>query len=171
MFIDQHRAHTLVLFNSFIEKLASGPLASQYLLIEEQVELDPALAAITADNLDRLAEIGFQLENSPSEPNVWSLKAIPSSLQPTNAAETFRSIVADIADNLSDDGDADAHRRRLALTLARASALRGSTRLSHEEIEHLVTELFRLPAPGYTPDGLPVLRILPIENIVQMFQR
>lgn len=171
MFIDQHRAHTLVLFNSFIEKLASGHLSSQYLLIEEQVELDPALAAITADNLDRLAEIGFQAENSPSEPNIWSLKAIPSSLQPTNAAETFRCIVTDIAENLSDGGDADAHRRRLALTLARASALRGSIRLSHEEIEHLVTELFRLPAPGYTPDGLPVLRILPIENIVQMFQR
>ena len=171
LLIDQHRAHLLVLFNSIIEKINKGSLSSQYLLIEENVELDAVASAIAADNVDRLREVGFIVERSSETPTLWILKSIPSTIQPGNAADTFRSIIADIAEQTDDTDDQARFRSRLALSLARASAIRGSVHMSQEEIDQLVTELFRLPSPGFTPDGLPVMHIIPFEEIQHMFQR
>ena len=179
MIIDQHRAHLLVLFHSLMTKLDAGQMTSQYLLIPEDIELEPALSAVVADNLDRLMSIGFQVavnDSQASEPDVpaaclWQLRAIPSALAPSTAVETFRTIIADIAEQTESPSDKQIWHRRVALSLARATAIRGTTHISTEEIEHLVSELFRLPNPAYTPDGLPVIRIMSIEDIARLFMR
>lgn len=170
MFIDQHRANVLILYTSILEKLDGNSLSSQYLLIEESVELDAAASAIAAGNISTLEEIGFHAEREGSSA-VWVLKAIPSVLGPASAAETFRSVIADIAEETACDSDKSAWHRHVALSLAKASAMRGNTRLTPEEMERLVTDLFRLPAPGYTPDGLPVIRIMGAEDITRLFNR
>ncbi len=170
MLIDQHRAHILVLYNTILEKLAQGKLSSQYLLIEESVELDTSSSTIAIDNEDRLSAAGFYAVRSEAS-NIWNLKAIPSSLAPSAAAETFRSIIADIAEQTDDSSEVVIWHQRVALSLAQASAIRGANNMTASEIEQLVTDLFHLPNPGYTPDGLPIIRVLSTEDIARIFCR
>ena len=73
-----------------------------------------------------------------------------------------------ILDSLTEEGPnygsdalpAKAMKERKALMLARSSAVAGGRRLSEEEMEHLVAELFRLPDPALTPDGHRIYTLL-----------
>ena len=50
--------------------------------------------------------------------------------------------------------------RNMALTMARASAIRRGRLLTSEEMEHLVAQLFMMPDPAFTPNGNPVYTLL-----------
>lgn len=49
---------------------------------------------------------------------------------------------------------------KIAKSLARAAAIKGGRALSQAEMEQIVSRLFRLPDPNFSPDGLPVLALL-----------
>ena len=58
----------------------------------------------------------------------------------------------------------------LALSLARQAAIPRGQVLSNEEMEHIVNQLFSCDNVNYTPDGKPILSILPHGDIEQMLR-
>ena len=56
----------------------------------------------------------------------------------------------------------------LALSMARHAAIPQGQILNNEEMEYLVNELFACSNVNYTPDGKPVLCILPQQEIEQL---
>ncbi len=170
MVIDQHRAHTRTLYESILSSLISGNLHSQYLLIDEPIDIDPVDAATLADNIDRLRDIGFIVNVSEtqttSELTAYTLSATPSILQPSQALATLHEIIGEISDQTDDDSTSHTWQQRVALSLARATAMRGVTFLNNEQITQLLTDLFRLTTPNLTPDNLPTFVILSISTII-----
>ncbi|MDE6541273.1 MAG: DNA mismatch repair protein MutL, partial [Muribaculaceae bacterium] len=61
-------------------------------------------------------------------------------------------------------------RSAAALALARAAAIRPGRVLSADEMETLVADLLRLPAPAYTPDGLRTIAVVDNDAIARLFQ-
>ena len=57
---------------------------------------------------------------------------------------------------------------RMALILARSSAIVRGRKLSDRERENLVAELFALPDPLYTPNGNRIYAILDESSIVNL---
>ena len=53
--------------------------------------------------------------------------------------------------------------------MARSAAITAGRRLSAPEREQLLSDLLRLSSPNFTPDGLPVIRIMTEEEIEKMF--
>ena len=58
---------------------------------------------------------------------------------------------------------------RLALGLARKSAMPVGELLDKNQMENLLSQLFSCPMPNYTPDGLPTLSILQNEQVDALF--
>lgn len=56
---------------------------------------------------------------------------------------------------------ADTLHERLALSMARASAIRRGQALSAPEMDRLIADLLRSPSPSLTPDGKKIFAIIP----------
>ncbi len=53
--------------------------------------------------------------------------------------------------------------------MARSAAITAGRRLTQQEREQLLGELLRLPQPNYTPDGLPVIKIISEDELEKLF--
>jgi DNA mismatch repair protein MutL len=62
-------------------------------------------------------------------------------------------------------------REQVAGSLARASVMNYGEELLPDEIDRLVDQLFACSSPNFTPDGKPVLTIIPIEEIDKYFKK
>ena len=84
-----------------------------------------------------------------------------------NTRDTLQRIVEDVA--AAGEEPTAALNSRVAMILAAASAVKAGAPLSTEEREHLIEELFSLPAPNYTPEGELIVSIIPLDRIIALF--
>lgn len=164
MLIDQHRAHLLVLFNSIADSLSAGKVNSQQLIFPESLSLTAAQEILLDSIIDNLREIGFELEQQGDS---RSITGVPATLGNNNPVESLLKILEHVAEG-GDVAENDLS-RSLALSLASVSAIPSGKPLSVSEMNHLVNELFRLPAPTYTPSGNLVVTIIPFSEIAKLF--
>ncbi len=62
-----------------------------------------------------------------------------------------------------------AMQRRAALAMARAGAVKYGQLLTPDEMERLISDLFKLSAPNFTPDGQLVVSLISTEELAKMF--
>ncbi len=167
MLIDQHRAHVGVLYARFMaSRQGGGAEAMQRMAFPDSVELSPSQSAALMSMADVAADMGFDI--SPLGGCVWSISGMPASIGAANPAEVLTAL----ADEMSATGSCEpaALRSAAALALARAAAIRPGRVLSADEMETLVADLLRLPAPAYTPDGLRTIAVVDNDAIARLFQ-
>lgn len=165
MVIDQHRAHTLVLFHSFLQKAGKGDQVSIGLLYPETIVLDAGQQASLAGIHDDLRAMGYIINEDDEEPGTFRIVSAPPGQ--SNGAEA-RDTVLRILDAITEDSvnygrealPVGSMTERTALLMARGSAIMRGRRLSGAEMEALVAELFSLPDPALTPDGKRICTLL-----------
>lgn len=54
--------------------------------------------------------------------------------------------------------------------MARSSAIRRGHPLTSDEMDRIISDLFRLPTPALTPDGKTVFTILPLNDIAKLLE-
>lgn len=165
MVIDQHRAHVKVLYERYLASLRAGNAGVQQVLFPEVIRLSASQNAVLLAIADYVRGIGFGL--SFLGDNAWSVTAVPSMLGDVSATETIMHIVEDATDEV--DRAADTVMERIALSMARSAAITAGRKLTDAEREHLIGELLRLPSPNYTPDGLPVIRMISEQDLEKLF--
>ena len=165
MVVDQHRAHIRVLYEKYLRQQQEHRSTSQKLLFPEVVTLPNVDEKSLLSILDELEVLGFDLTNLGG--GSYAVGAIPAGLDGIDAI----SLVSDMFDNAMGDevnvGN-DLH-HRLALSLACHAAIPYGQVLGNDEMETLVNDLFACENVNYTPDGRPVLAILPQSTIEQLF--
>ena len=165
MIIDQHRAHVRILFDRYLEMAENHSFVSQRIMFPEVVTLSPAQNAVLSVLFDEVTALGFDL--SFLGDNAWSLSGAPSVLVDINPVDTLLRIIEDEIEG--GEKPAATIRRRIALSMARAAAVRPGRTLSEEEMEKIISDLFKLSSPNYTPDGRLVVNILTMEELSRMF--
>lgn len=165
MVIDQHRAHVRVLYERFLDQMRKDEPGSQNVMFPEVMDLTPSQHATVQSISVQLAQAGFEL--SYLGDRSWSVAAVPAMLGQSNPCEAVMRIIQDAEDGVPDS--ADALIQSMALSLARSAAITAGKRLGAEEREQLLSELLRLSSPNYTPDGLPVIRMLSEEDLAKLF--
>lgn len=165
MFIDQHRAHVRILYERYLDLAKRGEVSTQRIIFPEALSLDPAGNAALAAIADMLGSMGFDLSYLGN--NSWAVNGVPSVLTGVNPADAVQRIVSDVMET----GEDTVHYRwqSIALSMARAAAIKRGDVLSTEEMDGIMTDLFRLSAPNYTPDGKIIVRILDMAGIRSMF--
>lgn len=172
--IDQHRAHVKVLYEKYLRQrsLSAETLAMQRLTFPETVNLSSRQSMQLESVEDELSRVGFLLSHESE--GTWKIEGVPAALKDSSAAELLRKIADSVADDATSasvvsEPLAEEISSRVALVMARVSAIRRGQRLTQAEIQHLLQELFALPDPAYTPQGNPVFRLLPTIRLDSLF--
>lgn len=167
MIVDQHRAHIRILFDRIMSGRESPMLTSQGVMFTEAIELTPTQSATLKSIEGELRAVGFDPTYLGGTSR--SLNGVPSILPDGRVAETLRRILDDAMADTGVDS-AEALRRTTAIAIARGAAIAAGTRLSHAEMEGIMADLLKLPEPDYTPDGLPVIVIIPTADLTRPFR-
>lgn len=165
MVVDQHRAHVRILFDRYAEMVKQGTLATQKVIFPEILQLSSSQNVLLDSIIDDVAALGFDLAFLGD--NTWSINGVPSVLGEVNPSETIAGMIESAEES---GGQVETPLRdKLALSMARSAAIRPGQPLNQSDMERLLSDLFKLSTPNYTPDGLPVIGELSIESIAKLF--
>lgn len=156
LIIDQHRAHTRILFDLFIQQIENQPSISQKILFPENLVLTPDNNLIFNQMIPDLKRLGFDFETIGE--CAYNITAV-SSLIGTKSIIDLLLDMLDKAKNTADQFSNTLH-ETIALSLAESSAIRTGQHLSKEEINNLIDRLFACTNHHFTPDGKTIMTIL-----------
>jgi DNA mismatch repair protein MutL len=170
--IDQHAAHERILFEkmmaSFEEiSLAGKGLGSQALLQPEAVQLPPASSRLIEEQMELLAELGFDIELFG--PNTFLVRSIPSLLTRLDPGAALRALVEDFEENeapLQDETEA-----RIIARICKRAAVKAGQLLSTEEQTALITDLEACESPRTCPHGRPTMIHISVDLLERQFGR
>lgn len=165
MIIDQHRAHTRILFDRYRSYIEKRQGVSQRILFPEMITFSASQAAILTQIADDLAALGFDLSDLGNFS--YAVNAVPAGIEGINVSLLLQDMLETAAEK-GGDIRGGLH-EKIALALADAAAIPYGQVLSAEEAEQLIDDLFASPLPNYTPDGKTVLSVLSNEELARRF--
>ncbi|WP_279135927.1 DNA mismatch repair endonuclease MutL [Parabacteroides johnsonii] len=164
--IDQHRAHVRILFDQYITNIRQQRGASQQVLFPEIVEFTAGEAAVLPALLEDMRFIGFDLTNLGN--NSYAINGLPAGVENLDPVSLIRNMV----DRAIETG-CEVHEEicdSLALSLAKAAAIRPGKILSGEEMDDLLASLFSCQESNLTPDGKTIVSKLTDEELDKRFR-
>ena len=159
--IDQQAAHERLLFQRLLDEAADGGIASAELPQSQSLLLSRADAELLGEVGALLAELQFEIE--VFGPNSFVIRRAP-----TIAGAEPAEIVPRMLQRLR---ECEKTSENAAAALARAAALRRGQILALEEMQALIAQLERCPAPFDSPSGEKTLIHLSREQLAEEFRR
>lgn len=170
MIIDQHRAHVKILYEQYYSAVTLSEGVAQGVMFPDTVELDEAQQASLIEVESEMSRMGFTLEYD--EENRWRIVTVPVMLHGADPKDIVLRILDSVSETSinygGDEEPVDAILRKMALVMARNAAIRRGKRLTQEEMEGIIAELFALPDPAYTPNGNSIYVILNESSIARL---
>lgn len=173
MVIDQHRADVRVCYERFMQRMAQRQAGTQRVLFPEVLQLSPSDTNVMQRLMTDICALGFDISDLGA--GSFAVNGIPADIEGVDPMALVRNILSDAAEQLpmpkaTDDGSSQPQsvetvRSSLALSMARNTATPYGQVLTNEEMEQLVNSLFACENVNYTPDGRPILAILPQKDI------
>lgn len=164
--IDQKRAHERILFEKYANSFTSQKVPGQKSLFPETIELPASDFAVIGEIRTDLEYLGFELEVFGK--NCYAIYATPPDLSYSHAKEVLTELV-DYYKN-TEGNIRQKMKERIALALAKASAISYNTSLSNEEIQEIVRKLFTCKHHKFTADGKPIIHTVANEEINSWFK-
>ena len=164
MVIDQNRADIRIRYERYLSQLQTRTADIQQVLFPEVVQFPPSENVVMEKLLPRLAAVGFDL--TPLGQGSYAVNGIPGGIEGLDYVRLLRNMVDDATQHgVVNDDELNSS---LALSMARHAAIPQGQVLDNQEMENLVNELFVCSNVNYTPDGKPILAILPQHDIEQL---
>ncbi|MDE6669272.1 MAG: DNA mismatch repair endonuclease MutL, partial [Muribaculaceae bacterium] len=158
LIIDQHRAHVKILYERFLSHALKGAQVGQRVMFPEVIVLDPEHEAALEEAREALNRLGFVLEHDDNDR--WKITTVPGIPGSLRGADVIMALLDDMCDGSLHYGNGSLTPElligRIALATARSNAVERGQRLTGDEMEHIVGELFSLPEPARGPDGKAV---------------
>ena len=166
--MDQHAAHERILFEQMLNRLESGDVPSQRLLLPETVELSVRDAQFLREQLPVLTRLGVGL--SEFGERTFLLDSLP----PMVKAPDSRRFVLELVDELKAVGQQVNSQRlgehTIAKTVCRHS-VKANDPLAGPELENLVKDLRHCAMPYTCPHGRPTLIEMNYRELEKKFGR
>ena len=159
--IDQHRAHTRIIYERLMRQLKTQQAPSQRLLFPEMLTVPLSEAIVLEEIMPQLQHVGFDI--SPLGQGSFSILAMPLGAEGMKPAELVGSILADAVTGEAQAVDTVAH--LIATSLAQKIAMPVGQALCNEDMKELTEQLFTCQTPQLTPNGLPTIIMLNPENM------
>jgi DNA mismatch repair protein MutL len=166
--IDQHVAHERVLFERVMERLASGRLESQRLLVPLLLDLPASAHQALAGRQHELDRLGFDVDGFGDA--TIRVSAVPALLNIEDSSKALRALAEDL-EGLDRGAHVDEALRRIAATTACHAAVKANYPLSYEKMTHILDELRATAYSTICPHGRPVMLRLTRREIEKNFDR
>lgn len=167
MLIDVRRAHIRILFEQFMAN-ADGQILGQRELFPSTVDLSPQHHALLIEHQSQLTQLGLELSDLGH--NTISVNSMPVGLQHVEPSK----LIDDMLLTLNEDYTGNAEqsiKERLVLSLAKAAALNYVKPMNTTEMQALVDSLFACNQPHISPDGLPVVSTIDLNELDRRFRK
>ncbi len=148
LLIDQHRAHTRVLYDRLMGRMAKTGGLSQPILYPLDLPLTPVELSVAEEIREDLEKMGFEFS---VEPERLVVTGIPNDIRNGTELNVLKDIIAGFMERGSLDDSERKH--RIAMYYALRSAVEPGAKLSDQEVQAIYYELVANPSNGFTPDG------------------
>lgn len=166
--IDQHVAHERVLFERVMERLTSGSLESQRMLVPMMVELAPAEREALLARGGELGRLGFEVEEFGGD--AVRVTAVPAILPRDECDAAIRALAQDL-EGLDRGLRVEEGLKRIAATTACHAAVKANYPLTMEKMRHILDELRATAYSTVCPHGRPVMLRITRREIEKNFER
>jgi len=166
--IDQHALHERILYEHLRQRVLSGAVESQSLLMPEPVDLSPVEAAAALEHAELLARLGMKIE--PFGGDTVLISAYPAMLANVSPAAVLHGLV----EQLLGEGKAPDRRDLLDKMLhavACKAAVKAGDRLAPEEVEALLGQRHLIDDAHHCPHGRPTAVVFSREELDKHFKR
>ncbi len=160
--IDQNAAHERVLYQELIDESANGGVESAALAESQTVLLAPDDAETLREASDLFAQLSFEIE--VFGPNSFLIRRAPRMVARLLAADYLPRMLESL--RLSRKTA-----ERVTQSLATVAAVRSGQIMQREEMQSLIMQLERCPAPFASPSGQKTLIHLSREQLADEFRR
>jgi DNA mismatch repair protein MutL len=166
--IDQHVAHERVLFERVMERLTTGRLESQQLLLPMVMDLTPSAQQALVNRAAELDRLGFEVE--PFGAATIKVTAVPALLKIEDCSKALLALAEDL-EGLDRGAQVQDALQRIAATTACHAAVKANYPLSYEKMAHILDELKATSYSTICPHGRPVMLRLTRREIEKNFDR
>lgn len=167
MLIDQRAAYERILYEKYYNNLKNKKSFTQQLLFPKTLDLQPADYQLVMEIQEEIKALGFSFEEFGQ--HTIKINGVPPEVQEENEKEIFEGLVQQYKTNQT-----DLQLDRLE-NVARSFSKRSSSKymgeLSKIEINLLIHQLFETAIPSYTPNGEPIMTILPLDQLAELLNR
>ncbi len=167
LIIDQHAAHERTLYERIRDRIASGRMLSQRLLLRVLFEATPEEAETLAARMADLSAAGFEIE--PMSGSSYAIAALPAEATDRDPGQTLHAALAALAE--AGPGDEAIRRDRLAASVACRSAVTIRYHLAPEEIRRLIADWSKTQDRFTCPHGRPVVLAMGEVELEKYFKR
>ena len=165
MMVNQHRAHTAVLYAQYMEQLEKTQGSMQQLLFPEVLVLPQDEMILLGQLVPDLRAIGFDLEQL--SPDSYSIQGVPAQLAQQSPVPVLQHILTQVRERGADTQRE--WRSQIALALAESAAIPYGKILTETEMRDLVNRLTQMPNYRLTPNGKTVVSLLTEDEINKRF--
>jgi DNA mismatch repair protein MutL len=163
--IDQQAAHERILYEKYLETLASQQALSQGQLFAQTVELPPADALLFTEMLPELNLLGFDIE--PFGQNAFVINGLPVEVAgKQNEAAIIDQLISQYKTNIDLKLDT---KESIARAMARSAAVKRGSRLEVAEMRLIINQLFACENPMRSPGGRSCFLTFNLDELEQQF--
>ena len=165
LLVDQHLAHSRILFEKFLKELENQNGASQQELFPQAFSLNVNDASLMKELLPELGSLGFVLEQA--NPTTFMINGTPADAAGHDGVELLERILDNYKINRT---DLQLDRKlNLAKTMAAQVAVRPATKLTELEMQNIVDQLFACNVAEIAPNGKKIYAIVTMEELLTKF--
>lgn len=167
MLISQQAAHERVLYERFLQQLQTHSGVSQQSLFPQSVTLNSSDFELLRELLPDVRALGFDIREFGK--NTVVVEGIPADLNNVGEEKLLEQLLEGFKNNLAilrlDKRD------NLARSLARNAAIKAGTRMSLEEMNLLIDQLFACQMPNVALNGKPVISTFTLTELLERFEK
>ena len=167
LIINQQRAHQQILFEQFIFELNRNTAETQKLMFPKTIELNNSDFELIREVLNEIKNIGFDIEVFGK--NTLAINGLPIGVEEANCEKIIEEFIEQIKNNANEISANN--KNALAMSLARSSSIKNGRKLSSEEMNTLVDQLFACENPYHSPNGKPIIIKINEEELNQRFDK
>jgi len=165
LMIDQHRAHTRILFDLYLSQMENSRGISQQVLFPEILELSNEDALFFEQIMPDLHLLGFEFE--ALKDSSYSVKGVSSHVGTSSVIDLLLEMI-EKAKTTAYDASISLH-ESISLSLAESSSVKSGQRLTNEEMSDLIDRLFACANHNFTPDGKKIMSIFTQDELEKRF--
>lgn len=167
MLIGQQAAHERILYERFLQQLQNHSGISQQSLFPQSVTLNGSDFELLRELLPDIRSLGFDIREFGK--NTVVVEGIPAELSNVGEHELLEHLLEGFKNNMAilklDKRD------NLARSLARNGAIKTGTKLSLEEMNQLIDQLFACETPNQALNGKPVISTFTMAELLERFEK
>jgi len=163
--IDQHRAHTRVLYEELLKNITVSSAVSQQLLFPLRLQFNSHEVEMLKEIKESLEQTGFIF--SAINKDEVEISGIPTLISESEIEILLEQLIADFEKDLPDNGFSQTD--LLAKSLANSMAVRSGTLLNSVEQQHIVNRLFACKEPALSPFNKTVFTTLSVDELDKKF--